>query len=111
MKSLLFSILIGAQTTGAPAHRVAPPRDFSVVEATIADLQRALASGRVTSVDLVRRYLARIGTYEPVLPAGIRATRRSTAGRRSRPAVRAAASAPTPASGRPTSVPRRRVRF
>ncbi len=32
-------------------------------------MQRALASGRVTSVELVRQYLARIGTYEPVLHA------------------------------------------
>src|SRR5207244_2933381 len=42
---------------------------FSVVEASISDMQKALASGRVTSVELVRQYLARIGTYEPVLHA------------------------------------------
>src|SRR5436305_14698527 len=79
MKSLLFSILIGAQTTGASAHPVAPPRDFSVVEASIPDLQRALASGRVTSVDLVREYLARIGTYEPVLHAVLAVNRNALA--------------------------------
>ena len=32
-------------------------------------MQRALASGRVTSVELVRQYLARIGTYDSVLHA------------------------------------------
>src|ERR1043166_5634384 len=70
MKSfLLFSILIGAQTTPAPARPVAQPHGFSVVEATIPQMQQALASGRVTSVELVRQYLTRIGTYEPVLHA------------------------------------------
>src|SRR4051812_11596124 len=67
--SLLFSILLAAQTTPVPARRVTPPHTFSVVEASITDMQRALASGRVTSVDLVREYLTRIGTYEPVLHA------------------------------------------
>ena len=32
-------------------------------------MQKAMASGRVTSRELVRQYLARIGTYEPVLHA------------------------------------------
>ena len=32
-------------------------------------MQAALAAGRVTSSELVRQYLARIGTYEPVLHA------------------------------------------
>src|SRR3954471_10062395 len=57
---ILLSILAMGQTTRP---------GFSVVEATIPQMQRALASGRVTSVELVRQYLARIGTYEPVLHA------------------------------------------
>src|ERR1043165_3969507 len=67
--SLLFSILLGAQTTAVPARPVAQPHAFSVVEATIPEMQRALASGRVSSVELVRQYLARIGTYDSVLHA------------------------------------------
>jgi amidase len=67
--SVVFSILLAAQTTPAPARPVAQPHAFSVVEATIPEMQRALASGRVSSVELVRQYLARIGTYEPVLHA------------------------------------------
>src|SRR5438552_6455768 len=66
---VLFSILAAAQTSPAPARRVALPHGFSVVEATITDMQRAMASGRVTSRELVRQYLTRIGTYEPVLHA------------------------------------------
>ncbi|MGO4301365.1 amidase [Leifsonia sp. RAF41] len=37
---------------------------FDVVEASIADLRRALESGRTTSEDLVRAYLARIDAYD-----------------------------------------------
>src|SRR5204863_3112965 len=67
--SLVFSILLGAQTTPAPARPVTSPHAFSLVEASITDMQKALASGRVTSIELVRQYLTRIGTYEPVLHA------------------------------------------
>lgn len=44
-----------------------PP--FSVVEATIPEMQRALAEGRVTSRDLVTQSLIRIATYEDRLNA------------------------------------------
>lgn len=37
---------------------------FDVVEASIADLQRALSSGATTAVDLVDAYLARIDAYD-----------------------------------------------
>src|SRR6267142_1701953 len=66
---VLFSILAAAQTSPAPARPVALPHGFSVVESTIGDMQKAMASGRVTSRELVRQYLTRIGTYEPVLHA------------------------------------------
>jgi amidase len=69
MNSLVFSILLAAQTTPAAARPVAQSHAFSVVEATIPQMQQALASGRVTSVERVRQYLARIGTYQPVLHA------------------------------------------
>ena len=41
----------------------AGPR-FEVVERTIPELQEAMASGRVTSRELVRQYLARIEAYD-----------------------------------------------
>jgi amidase len=40
------------------------PSNFSVVEASIADLREALESGTVTSVELVARYLNRIAFYD-----------------------------------------------
>src|SRR5690349_21740208 len=44
---------------------------FTVVEATIADMRAALEQKRVTSHEIVRQYLARIGTYEDRLHAAI----------------------------------------
>jgi amidase len=43
--------------------------EFDVVEAGIADMQQAMASGRVTSRELVREYLARIALYDKKLNA------------------------------------------
>ncbi len=56
-----------AQTTKPTASR----KPFSVVEATIPEMQAALKSGRVTSREIVRQYLQRIGMYEEVLHAAI----------------------------------------
>ena len=44
---------------------------FNVVEASITDMQAALASGRVTSRDLVAAYMSRIAQYEGTLNAVI----------------------------------------
>jgi amidase len=43
--------------------------DFNVVESSITDMQRAMASGEVTSRELVRQYLARIALYDKKLNA------------------------------------------
>ena len=47
----------------------APTRSFELLEATIPDLQAALAAGTVTSRDLVSMYLARIDAYDQKGPA------------------------------------------
>src|SRR5881227_549845 len=47
------------------------PKPFTVVEASIADMQDALASKRITSRELVLQYLVRIATYEDKLNAAI----------------------------------------
>jgi amidase len=47
----------------------APARPFTVVEATIPDMQKAMADGRVTSRELVQQYLIRIAKYEDRLNA------------------------------------------
>lgn len=47
----------------------APARTFDPMEATIPDIQAALAAGSVTSRDLVAWYLARIAAYDQKGPA------------------------------------------
>ena len=47
----------------------AQPASFSVVEATIADMQTAMAQRRITSRGIVRQYLDRIARYEGRLNA------------------------------------------
>ncbi len=66
--AILFALLLTAACSAPPA---APPAaaPFSVVEASIPDMQKALAEGRVTSRQLVEQYLQRIGLYEKTLNA------------------------------------------
>ena len=47
----------------------APRQPFSVVKATIPHMQEALATGAVTSRELVQQYLVRIATYDKKLNA------------------------------------------
>jgi Asp-tRNA(Asn)/Glu-tRNA(Gln) amidotransferase A subunit family amidase len=53
----------------APVHGQEPGSTFEVHEASIVDLEQALASGRTTSVALVDAYLARIAAYDRAGPA------------------------------------------
>lgn len=52
-------------TTAPPARRV----DFDPTERSIADLQRALTRGEVTSAQLTRAYLARIARFDRTGPS------------------------------------------
>lgn len=52
-----------------PDPVLAQPRPFELLEASIPELQSALASGAVTSRDLVAMYLARIEAYDQQGPA------------------------------------------
>ncbi len=59
----------------AQSHRAAEParatHPFSVVEASIPEMRAAMEQGRITSHELVRQYLERIGMYEDKLHAAI----------------------------------------
>lgn len=57
--ALIFALVASAITLGAQAQTT-----FSVVEATIPQMQEAMAKGQVTSRQLVEQYLQRIGMYE-----------------------------------------------
>jgi amidase len=52
-----------ALAVGACASAQERPTAFDPVEAGIADIQQALLSGRITTVELVEAYLRRIGAY------------------------------------------------
>jgi amidase len=66
---VISSLLATAQTPAPKPQTPSPKPSFSVVEATIPEMQAAMRAGRTTSRELVRMYLARIGTYEPLLHA------------------------------------------
>jgi amidase len=59
---------IAVTTTVAPTT-TAPPEPFDPLEATIPEMQKAMEDGRLTALDLVDFYLARIASYEPDLHA------------------------------------------
>ena len=62
---------------------------FSVVEATIADMQAAMREGRITSRGIVQQYLDRIAKYEVGSTPSSRSTRARSRGRRARSRARA----------------------
>jgi amidase len=64
--SVSASLIGDAQTARRPA-----PQPFTVVEATIPEMQAAMAAGRVTSREIVRQSLIRIALYEETLNAVI----------------------------------------
>ncbi len=74
--------VIAVTSAGRAQQRAATRRGDIVYEATITDLQAAMTAGRVTSVDLVDGYLARINAYDEKLPslnAMVRLNRRARA--------------------------------
>ena len=73
--TLVLCALVCASVRVSTAPLGAQTPVFDVVEASIPELQAALESGRVTSVDLVDAYLARIAAYDragPMLNAIVR---------------------------------------
>ena len=64
---IVMAIGVGAQDRSAPIRTYR--HTFNVVEATIPEMQAALASGRVTSRELVLLYMSRIAQYDELLNA------------------------------------------
>jgi amidase len=73
----LFLVVALLAAGGQSARGAAAPagKAFSVVEATIREMQAAMAQGRVTSRELVLQSLARIAFYEDKLHAAITVNR------------------------------------
>jgi amidase len=68
MKRALALLFVAASAVAATKTA---PKPFSVVEATIPEMQQAMKEGRITSHDLVQQYLNRIVIYEDKLNAAI----------------------------------------
>jgi amidase len=73
---LFIAVALVAASGPSPRSAAAPAgTPFSVVEATIGEMQAAMAQGRATSRDLVFQSLARIAIYEDKLHAAITVNR------------------------------------
>ena len=70
--SIVCALLVWA-SVGSPqaTERPKPLRPFSVVEASISDMQRAMQQNRITARAIVTQYLIRIALYEDKLNAAI----------------------------------------
>lgn len=66
---IVLALAVSAVSIAAQSPRTAPA--FSVVEATIPDMQRAMKEQRVTSRALVTQYLTRIALYDKRINAAI----------------------------------------
>ncbi len=71
MKPFAIAVMLATVAVSACAPAPAPPpaAPFSVVEATIPDMQKAMQEGRVTSRQIVEQYLVRIALYNDQLNA------------------------------------------
>jgi amidase len=71
MKRAFLANLAVVSALALHAAAAAQPKPFTLVEATIPEMQAALASGQLSSSDLVRQYLVRLALYEDRLNAAI----------------------------------------
>ena len=71
MKRAFLAILAVVGALALHVAAAAQPKPFTLVEATIPEMQAALASGQLSSSDLVRQYLVRLALYEDRLNAAI----------------------------------------
>jgi len=110
MKKRLFTttLLTAAVLTLASCEQAATPAKpqapFNVVEASIPDMQKAMAEGRVTAEELVKSYLVRIATYENVINATIAVNPNALAEARALDAERKAGKLRGPLHGIPVAL-------
>jgi amidase len=107
MRRLLILPLLAvvlASSSGSSAPRAADAGRFSVVEATIPQMQKAMENGRVTSRELVIQYLTRIATYEDRLNAVLTVNPESLAEAEARDVERAAGRVRGPLHGIPIAL-------
>ena len=67
----LASVLNVFVSSDAAARQTRGAAEFRIVEATISEMQAAMAEGRITARELVSRYLIRLAMYEDRLNAAL----------------------------------------
>jgi amidase len=98
---LAILALAGYPVAQTPATR---PAAFSVVEATIPEMQRAMSERRVTSRDLATQYLTRIALYEKRINSAISINPRALEEAAARDAERAQGRVRGPLHGIPIAI-------
>ena len=73
--ALVATLAVAAQEAPAQKPARGARGQFTVVEASITDMQNAMAQGRITSRELVLQYLTRIAFYEDKLNAAMTVNR------------------------------------
>src|SRR5262245_17472765 len=71
---IFLSVAFSANAFGQARPAQTNVKNFEIIEATIADIHRAIRAKQITSTDLVNRYLQRIKAYNGVCvnqPQGI----------------------------------------
>jgi amidase len=99
---LIFVVALSSVVVSVGAQ--APRPGFSVVEATIPEMQRAMEQGRVTSRELVTQYLTRIGLHEKRVNAAISINPRALEDADARDAERAQRKVRGPLHGIPIAI-------
>jgi amidase len=77
MVRLLLVLLAVMALTDRSAHSSSQAPTFRLVEATIPEMQAAMAAGRLTSRELVTQYLVRLAMYEGRLNAALYVNQRA----------------------------------
>ncbi len=94
-------MLSACEQAPPPSQTLAP---FNGVEASVPDMQKAMAEGRVTSEELVKQYLVRIANYENVINAAIAVNPRALEQARALDAERKAGKLRGPLHGIPVAL-------
>jgi amidase len=97
-------VLVSLSMVSCARDTAPPPPPFSVVEATIPDMRRAMEEGRVTARGLVTEFLTRIAMYEDSLNATIAVNPKALAEADALDAERAAGKIRGPLHGIPVAL-------
>jgi amidase len=99
----LVVALLAAVSVASRAQRP-PARPFTIVEASIQDMQTAMAQGRTSAHDIVQQSLTRIATYEDRLNAALAINPRALAEADARDRERRAGTVRGPLHGIPVAL-------